>query len=96
MNNHNTFQDPDSDLTVMILSTGPEEPGEMLPWAIDPAWQPPAEWCDTYQAIALEVLADKTLRSDRKRDAEMIRRGVPPTVDFVLLCHLARTNTERA
>ena len=56
-------------------------------------WQPPIEWNATYQAIALEVMADKTLKSDRKRVAEMIRRGVPPTVDFVLLCHLARTNT---
>ena len=56
-------------------------------------WQLPTEWNSTYQAIALEVMADKTLKSDRKRVAEMIRRGVPPAVDFVLLCHLARTNT---
>ena len=94
--NNNTYPEPGSDLTVMILSTGPEEPGELLPWAADPNWQPPAEWCDIYQAIASEVMADKTLRSDRKRVAEMIRRGVPPTVDFVRLCQLARTNTERA
>ena len=96
MNDNSTFPEPGSDLTVVILSTGPEEPGELLPWAADPNWQPPAEWCDSYQAIALEVLADKTLRSDRKRNDEMIRRGVPSTVDFVWLCHLARTNTERS
>ena len=47
MNNNSTFPEPGSDLTVMILSTGPEEPGELLPWAADPNWQPPAEWCDS-------------------------------------------------
>ena len=53
MNNNNTHPEPGSDLTVMILSTGPEEPGELLPWAADPNWQPPTEWTasdDTEQA----------------------------------------------
>ena len=47
MNDNSTFPEPGSDLTVMILSTGPEEPGELLPWAADPNWQPPAEWTAT-------------------------------------------------
>ena len=44
MNSNNTYPEPGSDLTVIILSTGPEEPGELLPWAADPNWQPPTEW----------------------------------------------------
>ena len=44
MNTHNTFQDPCSDLTVMVITTGPVESGELLPWVTDPNWQPPAEW----------------------------------------------------
>ena len=43
MNTNSTFQDPDSDLTVMILSMGPEEPGEVLPWVNNPDWRPSTE-----------------------------------------------------
>ena len=50
----------------------------------------------TYQAVALKVMADKTLKSDRKRVAEMIRRGVPHTVDFVALVHHAKKTTHSA
>ena len=59
-------------------------------------WQLPTEWNATYQAIALEVMADKTLKSDRKREAEMIRRGVPRDADFVALVHYAKTATHNA
>lgn len=45
-----------------------------------------------FQTIALEVMADKAFRSDSQRVNEMIRRGVPLSVDFVLLLHQARTN----
>ena len=40
MTTNNTFADPDSDLTVMVLSTGPNEVGEVLPWVNNPEWRP--------------------------------------------------------
>jgi len=40
---NNTFADPDSDLTVMVLSTGPNEVGEVLPWVTNPEWRPSTE-----------------------------------------------------
>ena len=35
--------------------------------------------------IAAAVLADKTLKSDRRRIQEMIKQGIPATADFVAL-----------
>ena len=37
------------------------------------------------EKIAIKVMADKSLRSDRKRIAEMIRLGVPADTDFISL-----------
>ena len=52
MNNNSTFQDPDSDLTVMILGMGPEEPGEVLPWVTNPDWRPNTEADDERGQLA--------------------------------------------
>jgi hypothetical protein len=38
-----------------------------------------------HEDIANEVMADKKLRSDKARKAEMVRRGVPANTDFVAL-----------
>ena len=42
------------------------------------------------EAIALQVMANKKLRSDRSRDAEMLRLGVSPETDLLKLVHTAR------
>lgn len=42
------------------------------------------------EKIALDVMADKSLRSDRKRIAEMVRRGVPADTNFISLVGEAR------
>lgn len=42
------------------------------------------------EAIALMVMANKKLRSDRSRDAEMLRLGVSPETDLHKLVHTAR------
>ena len=43
MDDSNFYKDRDSDLTLMILSMGPEEPGEVLPWVNNPDWRPSTE-----------------------------------------------------
>ena len=48
------------------------------------------------QAIALEVMADTRIKSDRRRIAEMIRRGVPSDSDFVALVANAKATNAQA
>ena len=42
------------------------------------------------EKIAADVMANKKLRSDKARKAEMIKRGVSPNADFVDLVGRAR------
>lgn len=42
------------------------------------------------EKIALKVMADKSLKSDKRRKAEMIRLGVPADTDFVALVGKAK------
>lgn len=44
----------------------------------------------TEESIAMEVMSNKKLRSDKARVAEMIRRGIPANTDFVKLVSEAR------
>lgn len=43
-----------------------------------------------HEKIALKVMADKSLRSDKKRKAEMVRLGIPADTDFLTLVAKAK------